>query len=149
MCIFIWSSLSHMVIMPTSLLGRGVTCALQHRFVEHGLKSYHGGEPYCVTSMVRGGHSFIKLRATVQQSTSNTPSLSHYRADMDILRSIAHQPTMCEHSVNKPSEIKRKKSEEQIQATQELSRIITDPTKGKCYCRGKVLGKVNSFQQIG
>uniref|UniRef100_A0A673WN47 Serine/threonine-protein kinase PLK n=1 Tax=Salmo trutta TaxID=8032 RepID=A0A673WN47_SALTR len=60
---------------------------------------------------------------------------------MDILRSIAHQPTMCEHSVNKPSEIKRKKSEEQIQATQELSRIITDPTKGKCYCRGKVLGK--------
>nr|ACI67439.1 Serine/threonine-protein kinase PLK2 [Salmo salar] len=59
---------------------------------------------------------------------------------MDILRSIAHQPTMCEHSVNKPSEIKRKKSEEQIQATQELSRIITDPTKGKCYCRGKVLG---------
>uniref|UniRef100_A0A3P9ACL5 Serine/threonine-protein kinase PLK n=1 Tax=Esox lucius TaxID=8010 RepID=A0A3P9ACL5_ESOLU len=64
---------------------------------------------------------------------------------MDILRSIAHQPTsnakMCEQSVNKPYETKSKKSDEQIHAIQEMSRIITDPTTGKCYCRGKVLGK--------
>ncbi|XP_067106446.1 serine/threonine-protein kinase PLK2-like [Osmerus mordax] len=64
---------------------------------------------------------------------------------MDILRTIAHQPIsspkMCDHSLNKPSEIKRKKSEEHIQGTQEMSRIVTDSTTGKCYCRGKVLGK--------
>lgn len=65
---------------------------------------------------------------------------------MDILRTIAHQPIsnpkMCDHSLNKPSEIKRKKSEEHIPGPQEMSRIVTDSTTGKCYCRGKVLGKV-------
>ncbi|KAF4072491.1 hypothetical protein AMELA_G00263610 [Ameiurus melas] len=52
------------------------------------------------------------------------------------------QPTnndrMCE--LNKPSEQRRKK-EEQSANTTEFSRIITDPVTGKCYCRGKVLGK--------
>lgn len=49
---------------------------------------------------------------------------------------------MCEH--NKPSEQRRKK-EEQSANTTEFSRIITDPVTGKCYCRGKVLGKVRIY----
>ncbi|KAK3540425.1 hypothetical protein QTP70_030974 [Hemibagrus guttatus] len=48
------------------------------------------------------------------------------------------QPTnndrMCE--LNKP-----KKKEEQSANTTDFSRVITDPVTGKCYCRGKVLGK--------
>ncbi|KAG7332635.1 hypothetical protein KOW79_004469 [Hemibagrus wyckioides] len=48
------------------------------------------------------------------------------------------QPTnndrTCE--LNKP-----KKKEEQSANTTEFSRVITDPVTGKCYCRGKVLGK--------
>ncbi|KAG7476585.1 hypothetical protein MATL_G00084480 [Megalops atlanticus] len=64
---------------------------------------------------------------------------------MDILRTIAYQPTnnnkMCEHTLNKSCEIKRKKSEDNTQVPPEMSRIITDSTTGKCYCRGKVLGK--------
>lgn len=46
---------------------------------------------------------------------------------------------MSEH--NKPSEQRRRK-EDQSANTTEFSRIITDPVTGKCYCRGKVLGKV-------
>lgn len=65
---------------------------------------------------------------------------------MDILRTIAHQPVgnnkMCEHAHNKPTETRRGKAEDSAHATQEMSRIITDCTTGKCYCRGKVLGKV-------
>ncbi|XP_026989033.1 serine/threonine-protein kinase PLK2b [Tachysurus fulvidraco] len=45
---------------------------------------------------------------------------------------------MCE--LNKPIEQRRKK-EEQSANTTEFSRVITDPVTGKCYCRGKVLGK--------
>ncbi|KAJ7988168.1 hypothetical protein DPEC_G00320810 [Dallia pectoralis] len=64
---------------------------------------------------------------------------------MDILRSIAHQPAsntkMCEQPGNKPLEAKSRKPDEQIHGIQEMSRIITDPTTGRCYCRGKVLGK--------
>lgn len=65
---------------------------------------------------------------------------------MDILRTIAHQPVsnnkMCEHTHNRPIETRRGKLEDSAHATQEMSRIITDCTTGKCYCRGKVLGKV-------
>ncbi|KAJ8395615.1 hypothetical protein AAFF_G00030960 [Aldrovandia affinis] len=63
---------------------------------------------------------------------------------MDILRTITHQSTnnrMCEHALNKTCEIKRKKSEESAPVPPEMSRIVTDSTTGKCYCRGKVLGK--------
>ncbi|KAM9456393.1 serine/threonine-protein kinase PLK2 [Clarias gariepinus] len=65
---------------------------------------------------------------------------------MDILRTIAHQPVannkMCEHAHNKAAETRRGKPEDSsAHATQEMSRIISDCTTGKCYCRGKVLGK--------
>uniref|UniRef100_A0A8C2G1T8 Serine/threonine-protein kinase PLK n=1 Tax=Cyprinus carpio TaxID=7962 RepID=A0A8C2G1T8_CYPCA len=70
---------------------------------------------------------------------------------MDILRTITHhhhhqQPVnkgkMCEHTHHRPTERRRGKSEDNnAHATQEMSRIITDSTTGKCYCRGKVLGK--------
>ncbi|KAM9474782.1 serine/threonine-protein kinase PLK2b [Clarias gariepinus] len=53
------------------------------------------------------------------------------------------QPTsndrMCE--LNKPSEPRRRKEEQPANNSTEFSRIITDPVTGKCYCRGKVLGK--------
>ncbi|XP_060788293.1 serine/threonine-protein kinase PLK2b isoform X1 [Neoarius graeffei] len=53
------------------------------------------------------------------------------------------QPTnndrTCEQT--KPSEQRRRRKEEQGANTTEFSRIITDPVTGKCYCRGKVLGK--------
>lgn len=63
---------------------------------------------------------------------------------MESPRNVSNQqPTnndrMCE--LNKSSEQRRKK-EEQSANTTEFSRIITDPVTGKCYCRGKVLGKV-------
>ncbi|MCI4380661.1 hypothetical protein PGIGA_G00242560 [Pangasianodon gigas] len=62
---------------------------------------------------------------------------------MESPRSVSNQqPTnndrMCEH--NKAGEQRRRK-EEQSANTAEFSRIITDPATGKCYCRGKVLGK--------
>ncbi|KAK1174352.1 serine/threonine-protein kinase PLK2-like [Acipenser oxyrinchus oxyrinchus] len=64
---------------------------------------------------------------------------------MDIIRTISYQPTssnqMCEQALNKPGEFRRKKSVDHTHAAPEMSRIITDPTTGKCYCRGKVLGK--------
>uniref|UniRef100_A0A672K4W4 Serine/threonine-protein kinase PLK n=1 Tax=Sinocyclocheilus grahami TaxID=75366 RepID=A0A672K4W4_SINGR len=71
---------------------------------------------------------------------------------MDILRTITHhhhhhhQPVnngkMCEHTHHRPTERRRGKSEDNnAHATQEMSRIITDSSTGKCYCRGKVLGK--------
>ncbi|KAJ8338672.1 hypothetical protein SKAU_G00354580 [Synaphobranchus kaupii] len=63
---------------------------------------------------------------------------------MDILRTITYQPAnnkMCEHALNKSCEIKRKKAEESAPGPPEMSRIVTDSTTGKCYCRGKVLGK--------
>uniref|UniRef100_A0A671MPF3 Serine/threonine-protein kinase PLK n=1 Tax=Sinocyclocheilus anshuiensis TaxID=1608454 RepID=A0A671MPF3_9TELE len=70
---------------------------------------------------------------------------------MDILRTITHhhhhhQPVnngkMCEHTHHRPTERRRGKSEDNnAHATQEMSRIITDSATGKCYCRGKVLGK--------
>ncbi|XP_030626175.1 serine/threonine-protein kinase PLK2b [Chanos chanos] len=60
---------------------------------------------------------------------------------MEVLRNVTSQTPnnnrMCEQ--NKVSEQRWKKAEDQAPA--ELSRIITDPVSGKCYCRGKVLGK--------
>lgn len=81
------------------------------------------------------------------------------RGAMELLRTIAYQPggsstsastKMCEQALSRAcsGESRRKKPEEQQQhhhshTAAEVSRIITDPTTGKRYCRGKVLGKVN------
>uniref|UniRef100_A0A3P8Q4K6 Serine/threonine-protein kinase PLK n=1 Tax=Astatotilapia calliptera TaxID=8154 RepID=A0A3P8Q4K6_ASTCA len=57
--------------------------------------------------------------------------------------SAGHQQTngstMCE-STQRSCEPRRKKMDERS-APSEMARIITDPATGKCYCRGKVLGK--------
>uniref|UniRef100_A0A672KNM2 Serine/threonine-protein kinase PLK n=1 Tax=Sinocyclocheilus grahami TaxID=75366 RepID=A0A672KNM2_SINGR len=50
-----------------------------------------------------------------------------------------HNEQMCE--LNKISEQGWKKPEDNSRTGTEYSRIITDPNTGKCYCRGKVLGK--------
>uniref|UniRef100_A0AAY5E7W8 Serine/threonine-protein kinase PLK n=1 Tax=Electrophorus electricus TaxID=8005 RepID=A0AAY5E7W8_ELEEL len=62
---------------------------------------------------------------------------------METPRSISHEPPtsndrMCEQ--NKTGE-QRWRKEDQNPNTADFSRIITDPATGKCYCRGKVLGK--------
>lgn len=73
---------------------------------------------------------------------------------MELLRTIAYPPgggggasKGCEAAMGRGGgESRRKKAEEQPHqhphAAAEVSRIITDPTTGKRYCRGKVLGKV-------
>ncbi|KAA0714251.1 Serine/threonine-protein kinase PLK2 [Triplophysa tibetana] len=64
---------------------------------------------------------------------------------METLRNISypskasHNENMCE--LNKISEQGWKKTEDNSRTGTEYSRIITDPNTGKCYCRGKVLGK--------
>uniref|UniRef100_A0AAY4DKJ3 Serine/threonine-protein kinase PLK n=1 Tax=Denticeps clupeoides TaxID=299321 RepID=A0AAY4DKJ3_9TELE len=55
---------------------------------------------------------------------------------MDIMRSNAYPAA----ANNKPGEA-RWRREQGPAGGPELSRIITDPATGKCYCRGKVLGK--------
>lgn len=72
---------------------------------------------------------------------------------MELLRTIAYPPgggsaKGCEAALGRAAggESRRKKAEEQphqhAHPAAEVSRIITDPTTGKRYCRGKVLGKV-------
>ncbi|KAA0704259.1 Serine/threonine-protein kinase PLK2 [Triplophysa tibetana] len=68
---------------------------------------------------------------------------------MEILRTITHHHPhlhhrqtvsdgkMCEHTHHR----RGKSQDNHAHATQELSRIVTDSLTGKCYCRGKVLGK--------
>uniref|UniRef100_A0A8C4NVF5 Serine/threonine-protein kinase PLK n=1 Tax=Dicentrarchus labrax TaxID=13489 RepID=A0A8C4NVF5_DICLA len=62
---------------------------------------------------------------------------------MEVQRSSGPQQTnsssMCE-STQRSGEPRRKKMDERS-APSEMARIITDPVTGKCYCRGKVLGK--------
>lgn len=48
--------------------------------------------------------------------------------------------SMCEPT-QRSCEPRRKRMDERS-APSEMARIITDPVTGKCYCRGKVLGKV-------
>ncbi|XP_061209801.1 serine/threonine-protein kinase PLK2 [Neopsephotus bourkii] len=73
---------------------------------------------------------------------------------MELLRTIAYPPgggsggaKCCEAAVGRAAggESRRKKADEQLHQhghpAAEVSRIITDPTTGKRYCRGKVLGK--------
>lgn len=63
---------------------------------------------------------------------------------MEVQRNSAPQQTnsssMCE-STQRSCEPRRKRMDERS-APSEMARIITDPVTGKCYCRGKVLGKV-------
>lgn len=71
---------------------------------------------------------------------------------MELLRTIAHPPggggaKGCEAAAGRAAgEARRRKAEEPPHQhghpAAEVSRIITDPTTGKRYCRGKVLGKV-------
>lgn len=90
---------------------------------------------------------------------------------MELLRTITYQPAagtkICEQALGKAcgGDSKKKRPQQpsedgqpQAQMTQaaphhhhhhshsgpEISRIIVDPTTGKRYCRGKVLGKVRS-----
>uniref|UniRef100_A0A3B3UPZ5 Serine/threonine-protein kinase PLK n=1 Tax=Poecilia latipinna TaxID=48699 RepID=A0A3B3UPZ5_9TELE len=61
----------------------------------------------------------------------------------NVINAIYHFPitnsSMCE-STQRSCEPRRKRTEERS-APSEMARIITDPATGKCYCRGKVLGK--------
>ncbi|KAM9547938.1 serine/threonine-protein kinase PLK2-like [Salvelinus alpinus] len=62
---------------------------------------------------------------------------------MELLRNIAEQPTninrMCEPKLQGSCELRR--TEDHRHAPAEMARIVTDHASGKCYCRGKVLGK--------
>uniref|UniRef100_V9KGA8 Serine/threonine-protein kinase PLK n=1 Tax=Callorhinchus milii TaxID=7868 RepID=V9KGA8_CALMI len=66
---------------------------------------------------------------------------------MDLLRTIACQQhsRMCEQTLAKSGELRLSRRADPptppAAAAPEMSRIITDPSTGKCYCRGKVLGK--------
>ncbi|XP_076860300.1 serine/threonine-protein kinase PLK2b [Brachyhypopomus gauderio] len=61
---------------------------------------------------------------------------------MDTLRNISHElPTSNDKTCENKTSEQRWKKEDQNPNTAEFSRIITDPVTGKCYCRGKVLGK--------
>uniref|UniRef100_A0A667X5X6 polo kinase n=1 Tax=Myripristis murdjan TaxID=586833 RepID=A0A667X5X6_9TELE len=62
---------------------------------------------------------------------------------MEIQRNTVPQPSnsnMCE-STQRSCEPRRKRADDRG-VPSEMARIITDPVTGKCYCRGKVLGKV-------
>lgn len=63
---------------------------------------------------------------------------------MEVRRYSAHQDinssSMCDPT-QRSCEPRRKRADER-NAPPEMARIITDPATGKCYCRGKVLGKV-------
>ncbi|XP_071259082.1 serine/threonine-protein kinase PLK2-like [Salvelinus alpinus] len=62
---------------------------------------------------------------------------------MELLKNIAEQPTninrMCEPKLQGSCELRR--TEDHRHAPAEMARIVTDHASGKCYCRGKVLGK--------
>ncbi|XP_023858891.1 serine/threonine-protein kinase PLK2 [Salvelinus sp. IW2-2015] len=64
---------------------------------------------------------------------------------MELHRNIAEQPTninrMCEPKLQGSCELRRKRTEDHRHAPAEMARIVTDHASGKCYCRGKVLGK--------
>lgn len=64
---------------------------------------------------------------------------------MEVRRNSGPQQTnsgssMCE-ATQRSCEPRRKRTDERS-GPSEMARIITDPVTGKCYCRGKVLGKV-------
>ncbi len=69
---------------------------------------------------------------------------------MEVQKSTGTQQTnsssMCESS-QRSCEPRRKRLDERS-APSEMARIITDPATGKCYCRGKVLGKVAQAQNL-
>lgn len=64
---------------------------------------------------------------------------------MEVRRYSAHQEvnngSMCDPT-QRSCEPRRKRADER-NAPPEMARIITDAATGKCYCRGKVLGKVD------
>lgn len=93
----------------------------------------------------------------MKQDRGGQAGRSRQGAVMELLRTIAHPPggggaKCCEAAAGRAAggESRRKKAEEPPHQqphqhghpATEVSRIITDPTTGKRYCRGKVLGKV-------
>lgn len=93
----------------------------------------------------------------VKQDRGGQAGRSRQGTVMELLRTIAHPPgggaaKCCEAAAGRGAggESRRKKAEEPPHQqphqhghpAAEVSRIITDPTTGKRYCRGKVLGKV-------
>ncbi|KAJ8005715.1 hypothetical protein DPEC_G00120790 [Dallia pectoralis] len=65
---------------------------------------------------------------------------------MELLRNITQQPAnssskTCEPNQQRSGEMRRKKTEDPGHTPAEMARIVTDSATGKCYCRGKVLGK--------
>lgn len=58
----------------------------------------------------------------------------------------SNNSAMCE-ATQRSCEPRRKKADDRS-APSEMARIITDPVTGKCYCRGKVLGKVAQIHDL-
>lgn len=122
--------------------------------VVHRWQSYtpdltrHIGSSRLVTQFVwsRGALALrYKSEETRRYSSTVTTHRVIHRV-METLRNTSY-PTITTHSekmceLNKISEQGWKKPEDNSRTGTEYSRIITDPNTGKCYCRGKVLGKV-------
>lgn len=93
----------------------------------------------------RRGARALRYKSKETRRYSSTVT-AHSNWVMETLRNTsypnitAHNENMCE--LNKISEQGWKKPEDNSRTSTEYSRIITDPNTGKCYCRGKVLGKV-------
>lgn len=107
------------------------------------------GEPERRSASGRAGGK----RGRLEQDREGQAGRSRRGAVMELLRTIAHPPggggaKGCEAAAGRAAggESRRKKAEEPPHQhghpAAEVSRIITDPTTGKRYCRGKVLGKV-------
>ncbi|XP_031433830.1 serine/threonine-protein kinase PLK2-like [Clupea harengus] len=62
---------------------------------------------------------------------------------MALLRTLSHQPVTSKNMSERPkaADLRSKKAEHHTHGPQELSRIVTDFKTGRCYCRGKLLGK--------
>uniref|UniRef100_A0A3B3CUB3 Serine/threonine-protein kinase PLK n=1 Tax=Oryzias melastigma TaxID=30732 RepID=A0A3B3CUB3_ORYME len=105
-----------------SLANREKSCCRFQRDVREG--AGRSEEWVQIVAWKRRLHSELKTRQTL----------------MEVQRSSGLQQTnMCE-STQRSGEPRRKRMDERG-APSEMARIITDPATGKCYCRGKVLGK--------
>lgn len=111
-----------------SLANREKSCCRFQRDVREG--AGRSEEWVQIVAWKRRLHSELKTRQTL----------------MEVQRSSGLQQTnMCE-STQRSGEPRRKRMDERG-APSEMARIITDPATGKCYCRGKVLGKVQQSAQ--
>lgn len=96
----------------------------------------------------RGIHQTIKPRRRTLRAAFGAQACE--RRLMEIQRNSAPQhinsSSMCEPT-QRSCEPRRKRADER-NAPPEMARIITDPATGKCYCRGKVLGKVPQAESL-